>query len=259
MQEIWADIEGYEGLYQASNLGNIKSLLTSKLLKASVNSSGYLKVELHNKGKAKVFYVHRLIASTFIPNPSNKPQVNHRNGNKLCNSVDNLEWVTASENQKHAVEIGIHAEPPFKGKLGKSNPMSKPIIQYDADGNFMRTWDSPMDAALHYNILADTIRACTNGGSHSAFGYIWKRYTPNFPVKIESLESIYRKNQPIRKGVHKKKIKVNQYTKNGLFIKQWSSLEDISQNSSFNTNNILRNINGKRKSAYGYIWKVADD
>lgn len=174
MQEIWADIEGYEGLYQASNLGNIKSLLTSKLLKASVNSSGYLKVELHNKGKVKVFYVHRLIASTFIPNPSNKPQVNHRNGNKLCNSIDNLEWVTASENQIHAINKRLRRPSPMFGLKGGLSPLSKPILQYDKNGILVKKWNSIADVEYTLGFHRSCISNNLIGNTKSSYGYIWK-------------------------------------------------------------------------------------
>lgn len=118
--EIWKDIEGYEGLYQVSTYGNIKSLARprkngngkcyiqkEKLLKQTFTSTGYKKVELYKDGKRKSFKVHRLVAMAFIPNPDNKPEVNHINGNKINNNIDNLEWVTSSENSVHAYETGL--------------------------------------------------------------------------------------------------------------------------------------------------------
>ena len=118
--EVWKDIEGYEGLYQVSTCGNIKSLAKSrkngngryyiqkeKLLKQSFTTTGYKKVELYKDGKRKSFKVHRLVAIAFIPNPDNKPEVNHIDGNKINNNIDNLEWVTSSENSIHAYETGL--------------------------------------------------------------------------------------------------------------------------------------------------------
>lgn len=119
--EIWKDIEGYEGLYQVSTYGNIKSLpkvrrngtgtyiQKEKLLKPSNTSTGYKKVELCKDGKRKSFKVHRLVAIAFIPNPDNKPEVNHIDGNKINNNIDNLEWVTSSENSVHAYETGLNS------------------------------------------------------------------------------------------------------------------------------------------------------
>ena len=109
MEEIWKDIKGYECIYQVSNLGNVKSLdrlstngrrLKGKLL-AKTNSKGYIKVTLTNKNKSDNRDIHRLVAQAFIPNPENKPQVNHIDEDKTNNTVDNLEWCTAKENINH--------------------------------------------------------------------------------------------------------------------------------------------------------------
>lgn len=264
MQEIWVDIENYEGLYQVSNYGNVKSLPNppykkGKILKPTINSAGYYKVELYKDGKSKIFYVHRLVALTFIPNFDNKPQVNHRNGNKKINDVSNLEWVSESENQKHAVLIGIHASSPMKGKTGAKNPQSKKVLQYDIDGNYLKTWDSIADITRQLAFLQCGISSCINGRSHSSYGYIWKKYTPNFPHKIDSLKSIYRTSRPVQKGVLKRNIAVYQFTKDGRFIKRWTSLYEIKNETYYSIHSIMRNVNGKRKSAYGYIWKEAID
>ena len=120
--EVWKDIEGYEGLYQVSNFGNIKSLarivhsekrsdykIKEKVLKQSDTTTGYKKVELHKDNKKrKSFKVHRLVAQAFIPNPENKREVNHIDGNKHNNNVNNLEWVTSSENKLHAFEMHLN-------------------------------------------------------------------------------------------------------------------------------------------------------
>ena len=120
--EVWKDIEGYEGLYQVSNFGNIKSLarivhsekrsdykIKEKVLKQSDTTTGYKKVELHKDNeKRKSFKVHRLVAQAFIPNPENKREVNHIDGNKHNNNANNLEWVTSSENKLHAFEMHLN-------------------------------------------------------------------------------------------------------------------------------------------------------
>ena len=119
--EIWKDIKYYEGLYQISNYGNVKSLpkerrnrrgvyiQKEKLLSLTNTSTGYKKVELVKDGKRKGFKVHRLVAQAFIPNPDEKPQVNHIDGDKTNNYVDNLEWATASENSIHAYNTGLNS------------------------------------------------------------------------------------------------------------------------------------------------------
>lgn len=106
--EIWKTIEGFEN-YFISNLGNVKNNKFNKEKKLSKSKStlGYEVVLLYKHGKRTLFYVHRLVAIAFIPNPENKPQVNHIDGNKLNNNVYNLEWNTAKENINHAYDIGL--------------------------------------------------------------------------------------------------------------------------------------------------------
>jgi hypothetical protein len=123
-KEIWKDVVGYEGYYQVSNHGRAKSVLrviqrsngisqtiNEKILKASPSVVGYPVVTMSKDKNYKKAYVHRLIAESFIPNPENKSEVNHIDGNKENNHVDNLEWVTPSENCQHAYNTGLsHAE-----------------------------------------------------------------------------------------------------------------------------------------------------
>jgi hypothetical protein len=114
--EIWKDVVGYEGIYEVSNYGRVKRLETLvknkngyRLVKEkilNIPSHIYQSVFLSN-GKVKQQYVHRLVANAFIPNPLNKEQVNHKDGNKLNNNLSNLEWVTKAENQIHAIENGL--------------------------------------------------------------------------------------------------------------------------------------------------------
>ena len=109
MEEIWKDIKGYEGHYKVSNLGNVKSFKYGKetLLKRRLTDRGYDTAMLYDKGKQKCFKIHRLVAQAFIPNLENKSEVNHIDGNKLNNSVDNLEWCTHKENITHGFKTGL--------------------------------------------------------------------------------------------------------------------------------------------------------
>lgn len=102
-EEIWKDVVGYEGIYKISDSGNVFSERSKRNLKAQVNRYGYYVIELHSR----LWTVHRLVALAFIPNPDKKPMVNHKNGIKTDNRVNNLEWVTPKENANHAKEKGL--------------------------------------------------------------------------------------------------------------------------------------------------------
>lgn len=122
--EFWKWISGFEGLYQVSNYARVKSFPRGrnrkeiKILKPLFTPQGYLRVTLRNSDKEKTRRLHRLVAETFIPNPENKPQVNHIDGNKFNNCVENLEWNTDTENKRHAIATGLM-------KTGSENPKAK--------------------------------------------------------------------------------------------------------------------------------------
>lgn len=191
MKEIWKDIKGYEKLYQVSNLGSVKSLskfvknnksyssigyiTKEKILKQFRNRKGYLVVSLCRDGKQKTFRVHRLVAEAFIPNPENKPQVNHINTNKENNHVSNLEWVTNGENQIHAYCNGLNKITQKRKEIIKEKN-SKKVVQYDLQGNFIRKWESQSEAAEQLKISNGNISSCClkKYGCKTAGGYIWR-------------------------------------------------------------------------------------
>lgn len=116
---IWKDIDNFIGLYKINNLGDIFSIKKNKILKID-NSIGYSRITLHKHGKSKKFLVHRLLAIAFILNNENKKCINHKDGNKLNNRLDNLEWCTYTENNQHAIDVGLRAV-----KLGEESPHHK--------------------------------------------------------------------------------------------------------------------------------------
>jgi hypothetical protein len=182
--EIWKDIVGYEGLYQVSNFGYVKSLerkvpfysgyqkrilkkrIKERILKTTI-CNDYKSVSLLKNGVQKTYFVHRLVAQAFISNPENKPQVNHIDGNKSNNCVENLEWCTSQENNIHA----------WENELNKPHNERK-INQYDMNGNFIKTWKSITEYLKENNkkIKSSSITNCCKGRYKSAYGYIWKYY-----------------------------------------------------------------------------------
>lgn len=190
MEEIWKDIEGYEDLYQVSNMGRIKSLerykenhgklqkVEEKIKTMNIKNSGYQFVQLYKNNKYKNLMVHRLVAQAFIPNVDNKPQINHIDGNKLNNNVTNLEWCTNSENGKHAWDTGLkQCTERLKEATRKTNKeyKSKPINQLDLQGNYIRTWLSAHEASRQLGIDRSTISQCCRGSrrNKTAGGYKW--------------------------------------------------------------------------------------
>lgn len=180
--EIWKDIPGFSGWYQASNLGRIRSvpridkagnLTRGKLFKIIIDPRGYCRAASLDNGKKTNQLVHRLVALTFIPNPDNKPQVNHIDGIKSNNCVENLEWVTAKENIHHAMRMGVHR--------GKTREELKrclvPVASYDLKGNKLKEFECVLDAARFYNVNPANISSIIHGrkSCYTAKGKTFKR------------------------------------------------------------------------------------
>ena len=165
MEEIWRDIDDYEGLYQISNKGHVKSLKWGKerILRPMINSSGYLNVVLYKNTASQSRYIHRLVAEVFIPNTQNKPQINHKDECKTNNTVENLEWATAKENSN----FGTRNE-----RMGYS--LSKPILQYSKSGEFIREWKSAVEVKRVLGINNSHIIQCCKDKRKSAGGFIWR-------------------------------------------------------------------------------------
>lgn len=160
IQEVWLDVPQYKGIYQVSNLGNIRNK-KGKLLKPYL-TKGYERVSLYNKGQRQCKLVHRLVAQVFIPNPNNKPDVNHINGCKTDNDVSNLEWVTQSENMSHAHKNNLR---PYVNTQGEKNGFSK-LSQIEAREIKRLSRQSSMsikEIACLFNISVCTVRDIKSG------------------------------------------------------------------------------------------------
>ena len=164
--EIWKDIKGYEGLYQISSHGRVKSLFRyKKILKPALQTKGYFYVSLCKPNKN--FTIHRLVAEAFIPNPDNLPCVNHKDEDKTNNHVDNLEWCTYEYN----LNFGTRNERISESLLNHTNT-SKKVYQYTLDGKFIKEWKSTNECGRNgYN--QGTVSSCCRGKIKTHRGYKW--------------------------------------------------------------------------------------
>lgn len=169
MQEIWKPIKDYEGIYEVSNLGRIKTLsrtingrkMPEKIKKLDKAKQGYLRIELSKNKINKKYSVHRLVAQTFIDNANNYPCINHKDENKMNNNVDNLEWCTHLYNNLYN---------------NKHKRNCKKIKQLDENYNIINIFESINEASKETNIIRTEISNCLNKRQKTAGGYHWQYY-----------------------------------------------------------------------------------
>lgn len=176
--EVWKDVLGYEGYYQVSNLGNVRSLNYNstgrvQLLSPNVVRNGYMQVLLCVNSIRNKQYVHRLVATAFIPNPNNLPQVNHLNECKTDNRADNLQWVTPKDNCMYGTRnkrvLQTH-------KIRNTARAERRVVQYALSGKMIASYKSINEAARQTSIRSGSICNCCNNkyGHKSAGGYVWR-------------------------------------------------------------------------------------
>ena len=164
-EEIWCPIKDYEGLYEVSDQGRVRSLKFGKerVLNPVRDDGGYLLVNIWKNGEKKMCKVHRLVSQAFIPNPDNLPEVNHKDEDKTNNKVSNLEWCDRKYNQNYGTRTKRQAE-----------KLSKPILQYTKSGEFVKEWKSMNDVQRNLGYSKGNISSCCTGRLKSAYNFIWK-------------------------------------------------------------------------------------
>lgn len=260
MDEIWKDIKGYEGYYQISNFGRVKSVertiiyigrnqtsaefkmgkyCNERILKTASNR-GYEIVTLGRNSRRATYQVHRLVAEHFIPNPNEYPTINHKDENKRNNRVDNLEWCTNEYNSNYGTRNQRIVE-----KLKDNENYYIPVLCYDLDNNFVKKYESAEQAGKELGISGSGITACCKMyfGRTSAAGYKWKYEKSD--INIEEINY-----KPKKKYVH-------QFGVDGKYIQTYESLSDAARILGKSITNFSKAV--KKGYAYNCVWIINDD
>lgn len=263
-EEIWKDVVDYEGYYIVSSNGIVKSVerlvpqgkslrrVKEKVKAINKNPCGYPCVTLCKGRKSRAIPLHIILAKAFIPNPENKPYIDHIDTNKDNFSLDNLRWVTAKENSNNPLTLvhckqNTYTDEVIKRRLETSKKRGgitapKDVYQYDLQGNFVSRYKSASDAERATQINATAIRGACKKQRYSAGGFLWSYQMDE--VRYE-------------KPTHPNAKKVLQYDKSGNFIREWKSLDEVcSEYGSTSSNLSKRIMRGKFRGKY--IWKFKE-
>ena len=252
MIEKWKDIKEFEGLYQISDKGNVKSLeryivmkngksrfYPEKILKHGKNNRGYHKVELYTLDSKKTTHlIARLVAEAFIENPNNLPEVNHKDENKKNNFINNLEWCTEIYNSNYGT----------KGqRISDKNSLT--TYQYSLNGELITIYKSTLEAQRITGFDRVSIQQCCTNSLKTSNGFVWSYKELSQEEVINIVKSKKWDNKP---------KEILQIDNNGIVINQYSSLHDIKRKTGFDSSYISNCCRNKCNKAYGYKWVYKD-
>lgn len=250
--ERWKDIPGYEGKYIISNKGRVMSLPferrngtngsylnKEKVLTPQENNTGYYRVCLLKNKKRSHLYIHRLVAENFIKNYKNSPCVNHIDGNKLNNNVENLEWVSYSENSSHAYHVLKNND--CKSQLncfGDLNKNSKPVIQLNLNGEFVKRWECLRQIDRETDFCRVSVANCCKGKHEAYKGFKWV---------FEHDTHIFQ---------HRSETPVNKLSPDKKFLKSYKTVSEAEFDSGVGHRNIRNSCDVGHKAG-GFYWEYA--
>lgn len=249
-EEIWKPVVGYEGYYEVSNLGRVKSVerfvlckgfprhVSEKIKNSTIAANGYPCVTLCKNRKSVQIPIHRILMEAFVPNPENKPAIDHINTIKTDNRLSNLRWVTFKENSNNTITLqhfsnDANLETQKQKRLatrkinkGVTAPIT--VFQYTKEGTFISEYPSAFEAERSTNVHNTSIRRVLNDMSKSAGGFLW------FSSKQECVQ--YKRNLPKNTRI------ILQYSTEGLLLNKWESLTSVSKTLCLNKNSIVKSI-----------------
>lgn len=254
MEEIYRNVNGYEGIYQVSNLGNVRSVdrilpdgrfQKGITLKQGLHKKGYNIVYLSKFNKQKTITVHRLVANAFIENTYNKPCIDHINGVITDNNYTNLRWCTNKENVNFELSKKNRAK---SSRRGKDSPLSIKVQKISLEGDIVGMYDSVSEASRASAVSSSKICAVCNGIRKTAGGYKWE-YISEPKVKVV---------RPYKSRARKEK-RIVRYDINGNFLDIFDSVHDASIKTGLDRTCISRNLNRFKSNVDGYVFKYKDD